>query len=161
MLMTSLQGDHFEIGGGKLALEKGRCPAVARLAKRLVKDHSTSLAEDTKLAHRLGVKVPSGPTPLMRWELQQVGSLTGTAFDQGVRVARGERPRRGHREHHAGDHEGRDPCGARVGPQGAAGAAAAPGALEGGHEELLIPHPGDGHRAKQAGSAEGIPRPPT
>jgi putative membrane protein len=81
-LMSSIQGDRFEIAGGKIAMANGNCPAVTRLATRLVKDHSKSLAEDTTLAHRLSVKVPKSPTPSQQWELAQVGNMTGAAFDK-------------------------------------------------------------------------------
>jgi putative membrane protein len=81
-LMTGIEGDHFEIQGGKLALGKGQCPAVTRLAKRLKADHSKSLADATKLAHTLSVPVPKSPSPSMQWELAQVGSMTGAAFDK-------------------------------------------------------------------------------
>jgi putative membrane protein len=81
-LMNGIEGDHFEIQGGALALGKGQCPAVTRLAKRLKADHSKSLAEAVKLARTLSVSVPKTPSPSMQWELQQVGAMTGTAFDK-------------------------------------------------------------------------------
>ena len=81
-LTTALEGDHFEIQGGNLAQKKGQCPAVTRLAKRLVADHSKSFAESSKLARSLSVEVPKSPTPSMQWELSQVSAMSGTAFDK-------------------------------------------------------------------------------
>jgi putative membrane protein len=63
-------------------LGKGQCPAVTRLAKRLKADHSKSLADAAKLARTLSLSVPTSPSPSMQWELTQVGSMTGTAFDK-------------------------------------------------------------------------------
>jgi putative membrane protein len=81
-LTTAIEGDHFEIQGGVLALAKAQCPAVTRLAKRLKSDHSKSLADAAKLAHKLTVSVPKSPSPSMQWELKQVGSMTGATFDK-------------------------------------------------------------------------------
>jgi putative membrane protein len=81
-LTSSIQGDRFEIAGGNLAQAKSQNPKVRALGVRLVKDHTKSLHEAVRLAHRLGVDVPKSPTPSQRWELQIVGSLSGTAFDQ-------------------------------------------------------------------------------
>jgi len=81
-LMTGIEGDHFEMQGGNLALRKGECPAVTRLARRLEADHSKSLAEAAKLARTLSVSVPKGPSPSMQWELAQVGTMSGAAFDK-------------------------------------------------------------------------------
>jgi putative membrane protein len=81
-LTNAIEGDHFEIQGGALGVAKAQCPAVSRLAKRLKADHSKSLADTAKLAHTLTVSVPKSPSPSMQWELKQVGSMSGTAFDK-------------------------------------------------------------------------------
>ena len=81
-LMNAMEGDHFEIQGGALAVAKAQCPAITRLAKRLKADHSKSLADAAKLARTLTVSVPKSPSPSMQWELKQVGSMTGAAFDK-------------------------------------------------------------------------------
>jgi putative membrane protein len=81
-LTTSIQGDRFEIAGGKLAQAKSQNAQVRALGARLVADHTKSLHEATRMAHALGVHVPSAPTPSQRWELQIVGSLSGQALDQ-------------------------------------------------------------------------------
>jgi putative membrane protein len=81
-LRTSIEGDRFEIIGGKLAEEKGQNAAIKALGARLVKDHSTSLAEAVKAAKRLDVEVPKTPSPSMQWELSIVSTLSGAAFDQ-------------------------------------------------------------------------------
>jgi putative membrane protein len=80
-LMTSISGDRFEVGGGKLAIAKGQTAAVKALGRRLVADHSKSLKESIALAHKLGIDVPKSATPSMQWELKVVSSFSGTDFD--------------------------------------------------------------------------------
>jgi putative membrane protein len=80
-LKSAIQGDRFEIEGGTRAASSGNA-AVRTLAARLVKDHTRSLKEATKLARRLGVDVPETPTPPERWELRIVGALQGATFDR-------------------------------------------------------------------------------
>ena len=81
-LTGSIQGDRFEIAGGKLAQSKSQNPKVRALGARLVKDHSKSLADASRMAHQFGLDVPKSPTPSQRWELQILGSLSGQPFDQ-------------------------------------------------------------------------------
>jgi putative membrane protein len=80
-LKTSIEGDMFEIAGGKLALHRSHNPAVLKLARRLVTDHSKSLQDSVKLARKLGIDVPHSPAPSMVWELKVVASLHGRAFN--------------------------------------------------------------------------------
>jgi putative membrane protein len=81
-LRTSIEGDRFEIAGGKLAQAKGQNAAVKALGARLVKDHSKSLASAVKTAKRLHIEVPKTPSPSMEWEISVVAGQSGTAFDQ-------------------------------------------------------------------------------
>jgi putative membrane protein len=81
-LKTSIQGDRFEIEGGRLALAHSHNAAVRRLAATLVKDHTQSLATAAELARSLGVDIPKHPTPSQQWELGMVGRLSGRAFDR-------------------------------------------------------------------------------
>jgi putative membrane protein len=80
-LMTSIEGDRFEIAGGQQALAKSQSAAVRLLAARLVKDHSKSLKEAVSTAKRLGIKVPKTPSPSMQWELQVLGTMSGAPYD--------------------------------------------------------------------------------
>jgi putative membrane protein len=81
LLQTSIQGDRFEIAGGKIAESKAVTPGVRALAARLVRDHTKSLREAVGVAHRLGIDVPATPSPAQEWELQTVGSMSGEPFD--------------------------------------------------------------------------------
>ena len=80
-LKTSMQGDLFEIIGGKWAQKHTKNAAVLRMADRIVSDHTKSLQDAIKLAHSLGIDVPSTPTPSEVWELKMVASLHGAAYN--------------------------------------------------------------------------------
>ena len=80
-LQTGIEGDRFEIAGGKLAQQKGNSQGVKAYGARLVTDHTKSLKDATALAKRLGIKVPTSPAPSMQWELQTVGMFSGAEFD--------------------------------------------------------------------------------
>jgi putative membrane protein len=80
-LQTSMQGDVFEIKGGQLALSKSSNAAVRTLAQRLVTDHTQSLHEAQSLAHKYGIEVKTDPTPTQQWQLEELGELSGGAFD--------------------------------------------------------------------------------
>jgi putative membrane protein len=81
-LMMSIEGDRFEIQGGKLAMHKATTQKVRDLAETLVKDHTESLKESTDLARKLGIKVPSEPSPTQQWELRAVSQFSGKDFDR-------------------------------------------------------------------------------
>jgi putative membrane protein len=80
-LKTSMQGDLFEIAGGKLALKKSHTPAVDALAKRLIKDHTKSYLDAAKVAKEVGVEIEKTPTPSEVWELLTVAKVSGKTFD--------------------------------------------------------------------------------
>ena len=82
-LMAALEGDLFEVKGGKLAQQQSQNSAVKQLGERLNSDHSESYANGSRLAKKLGVEVPTEPTYPEKWELQTVGEMTGSAFDKG------------------------------------------------------------------------------
>ena len=81
-LTMSIEGDLFEIQGGKIAQQKGTSQKVRDLGATLVADHSKSLRDATDLAKQLGIAVPSEPSPTQQWELQAVQQFAGTAFDR-------------------------------------------------------------------------------
>jgi putative membrane protein len=81
LLRSSIQGDRFEIAGGKLAQSNAANATVKALGARLVKDHTKSLKEAARLARRLGIAVPKTPSTTQEWELQTVGAMSGAAFD--------------------------------------------------------------------------------
>jgi len=81
-LTMSIEGDLFEIQGGRLALQKSQLPEVRNLANTLIQDHTKSLQDATELAQKYGIDVPTEPSPTQQWELQVVAQFSGTQFDQ-------------------------------------------------------------------------------
>jgi putative membrane protein len=81
-LMSSIEGDRFEIAGGKIAEQKATNAQVKALGARLVADHSKSLASAVALARRLHIDVPDSPSPSEQWELKTVSRFSGAAFDK-------------------------------------------------------------------------------
>jgi predicted outer membrane protein len=81
-LTTAIEGDRFEVTGGTLATSHATNAPVAALGARLLKDHSASLKDATRLARRLGISVPASPSPSQRWELKTVAAFTGADFDR-------------------------------------------------------------------------------
>jgi putative membrane protein len=81
-LKMSIEGDLFEIQGGKLALDKATTSEVKTLADRLIKDHTQSLKDAAKVAKKLGIDVPSEPSPVQQWALKAVATFTGKEFDR-------------------------------------------------------------------------------
>jgi putative membrane protein len=80
-LTTGLQGDLFEIKGGEIAQRNSTTPDVQALGRKLVADHTESFEDGSELAVELGIEVKAEPTHSQTWELEQVGGLTGKAFD--------------------------------------------------------------------------------
>jgi putative membrane protein len=81
ILRSSIQGDRFEIRGGRIAETHAASTRVQHLGARLVKDHTKSLREAVALAKRVGISVPSDPSTSEEWELGMVSSLSGHPFD--------------------------------------------------------------------------------
>jgi putative membrane protein len=81
ILRTSIQGDRFEITGGRIAETRAGSVRVQQLGARLVKDHTKSLKEAVRLAKQLGISVPSTPSTTEEWQLAVVSALTGHLFD--------------------------------------------------------------------------------
>jgi putative membrane protein len=80
--MTSMEGDRFEIRGGRLALKNSSSPAVRRLGRTLVRDHTKSYREAAAAARALGIKPEDSPAPSQVWELSVLNGLRGAAFDR-------------------------------------------------------------------------------
>src|SRR4051794_38627317 len=81
-LSTSMQGDRFEILGGKLAMTHSTNARVQNLGHRLMIDHSAALKRSAAAAHSRDVDVPREPSPSEQWELDMLAQLQGAAFDR-------------------------------------------------------------------------------
>jgi putative membrane protein len=81
-LKMSIEGDLFEIQGGKIAQQKATTQQARDLGKLLVDDHTKSLKDATDLARSLGIDVPDSPSPSQQWELRAVQQFQGKDFDK-------------------------------------------------------------------------------
>ena len=81
-LQAAIQGDRFEVQGGKAAQRKGADQAVKDLGTRLAADHLKAFREARSVAKRLGISRPGEPTESQQWELRVTSEFTGSAFDQ-------------------------------------------------------------------------------
>jgi putative membrane protein len=81
-LTSEVQGNLFEIAGGRIAEQKATTPGVKNLGAVLVRDHSKGLTESGRLARKLGLKVPGNPTALQHWQLHYAQAASGLPFDQ-------------------------------------------------------------------------------
>jgi putative membrane protein len=81
-LSAAMQGDRFEIIGGKLAQTHSTDADVRRLGRTLLSDHRSSLKAAAAIAHPRGVTVAHQPSPSQRWELDMLRRLHGSAFDR-------------------------------------------------------------------------------
>ena len=80
-LKTSMEGDLFEIRGGKLALSRSHTKVVRALGQRLITDHTKAYNDSAKLAKKLGIDVETSPSPSEVWELRVLTAFRGHAFD--------------------------------------------------------------------------------
>jgi putative membrane protein len=80
-IRSAIEGDRFEVDGGRIALRISHNAKVRALAKRLIKDHRKSLSEAEHMARRLGIEIPRSPSTTEQWELRIVGRESGTQFD--------------------------------------------------------------------------------
>jgi putative membrane protein len=81
-LMMAIEGDRFEITGGRLAQQRATTQIVRSLGSTLVRDHSATLADAVVVARRLGIEVPGQPSPTQQWQLRAVAQFAGRQFDR-------------------------------------------------------------------------------
>ena len=80
-LHDSLQGDRFEVRGGRLAHHKSDRAAVRRFGARMVRDHRMSYADARQTAEEVGVAAPRRPSPEQRRVLALWRSLPEGSFN--------------------------------------------------------------------------------
>jgi len=81
-LQAAIEGDRFEIAGGKIALQHASSEKVKELANKLIADHTDSLKDAVELAQRYRIEVPKDPSPTQQWELETISGFNGAAFDK-------------------------------------------------------------------------------
>ncbi|WP_051796490.1 DUF4142 domain-containing protein [Kibdelosporangium aridum] len=80
-LMTVHQINLAEIEAGRLALQKGQCAAVKRIAHVFIEDHSRIDNEIQSLADKFEVRLPDAPDAEARKRLAELAALSGLQFD--------------------------------------------------------------------------------
>jgi putative membrane protein len=81
-LRQAHQGNLAEIAAGELARTRGQAEVVRSLGAVLVTDHTRLDAAVRETAERLGVSLPTEPTPQGRAMLARLRALSGSAFDR-------------------------------------------------------------------------------
>src|SRR3954465_12681900 len=80
-LQRSIQGDRFEIAGGRLAFHRSNDWHVRHLGHLLKKDHTESLGQSLALAARLNIPAPAHMDPAMHWEIEELAQMHGAEFN--------------------------------------------------------------------------------
>jgi len=80
-LRKAHQGNLAEINAGGLALLRGRCEAVQRVARMLIEDHSRLDTKVSSVADRFDVRLPEAPSVAQQRQLAEVAALSGRKFD--------------------------------------------------------------------------------
>jgi putative membrane protein len=81
-VVQATQSNTFEIVSSELALERGKHPAVRRIAEHLIREHTLAQQQLAAIATEVGLKVPE---PSLNTEQQaivaELRGLWGKAFD--------------------------------------------------------------------------------
>jgi putative membrane protein len=76
------QANQFEITAGQLAQQRGEATAVRDLGTMLVTDHTALQQQVEALAGTLGITLPTDVNAQQQAWLNQLGTLSGSAFDR-------------------------------------------------------------------------------
>ena len=81
-LKDAIQGNLAEVQMGELAQQKGQSDAVKSYGQMLVTDHSANNEKAKQLAGQVGVTPPSEPSAKQKADYDELGKLSGAAFDR-------------------------------------------------------------------------------
>jgi putative membrane protein len=81
-IKDATEGSLAEINFAKLALEKSKDPNVREFATKMIKDHEMLINDMKPFAHKLDVKVPSGPPIMDHAKYTELKMKSGTDFDR-------------------------------------------------------------------------------
>lgn len=81
-IQDAAEGGMFEVEAAQLASSKASSPDVKNFATTLVKDHTNANNELVQLANSKKVELPAAPPRAKRNDIEKMGKLTGTDFDQ-------------------------------------------------------------------------------
>ncbi|MCE7002228.1 DUF4142 domain-containing protein [Kibdelosporangium philippinense] len=82
MFLTKIHLDNLvQIKAGRLALQKGRCATVRRIAGVFIQDHFRIDKDVLSLAAKFDVRLPDAPDAEARKRLAELAALSGYEFD--------------------------------------------------------------------------------
>jgi putative membrane protein len=86
-VVSAAMTDLFEIAAGHLALKKVDGPAYLDCAQLIIADHTTTSEALKKIVANLrGVQLPPALDSAQKAKLDQLGSLSGAAFERGYKT---------------------------------------------------------------------------
>jgi putative membrane protein len=80
-MQAAHQGNLAEIAAGQAAQQSATSPQIKQLGAMFVQDHTRLDGQLTQAAQKLGVALPSAPSPGQQQQLSIVREKTGQAFD--------------------------------------------------------------------------------
>jgi putative membrane protein len=81
-LRKAIKGDNSEIMLGHMAENRGADPAVRHFGHTLVEDHTMARDQAMRVASRMGVPPPDGPTREAMMERDRLSGMRGRGFDR-------------------------------------------------------------------------------
>src|SRR4051794_25402727 len=81
-LQHTIQGHRAEVTTGLFAEQRAKTPQVRALAAQLVGNHQHALKQSIRVAHQLGVAVPTSPAPTEQWLLGQMKKMSVAEFER-------------------------------------------------------------------------------
>jgi putative membrane protein len=81
-IQEAAEGGMFEVQAAQLAASKAASPEVKSFATKLVDEHTTANNELVQLANARKVELPAGPPRSKRNDIEKLGKLSGSEFDQ-------------------------------------------------------------------------------
>ena len=81
-IKTAIEGNIAEVNVGKLALEKGKNPAVKKFGQMLIDDHSKANEKAKSAATSVGVEPPTSSSLMEKGTYAKLKILQGGSFDR-------------------------------------------------------------------------------
>jgi putative membrane protein len=80
-LRDAAEASALEIAASKLAQTRASGEAVKAFAAQMIRDHQAADEKMLQLARKLGIQLPASPPEVKKQELENLGKLSGSAFD--------------------------------------------------------------------------------
>jgi putative membrane protein len=79
---AALKGGMAEVQMGQLAVQKGNSQDVKDFGQKMVDDHGKMGEQMKDIAGKIGISVPSNPSPLAEIDIKRLQKMSGDQFDQ-------------------------------------------------------------------------------